>query len=233
MKLDGHIHIRPGKRDRADFQQRLKAAGVGGGVLISLAPDGFFQGTRRSTAEERLDDLFFWCAAGPDLYPFFWIDPLEADVLGQVALAVERGVVGFKVICDRYYPGHEQAMEVFTAIAQEGCPILFHSGILWDGKPSGSYNRPVGFESLLEVDGLRFCLAHISWPWTDELVAVYGKFLNAYTSRPGLTVEMFVDITPGTPPIYRRDALTRLFTVGYNVAQNVFFGVASGASEVI
>ena len=74
---------------------------------------------------------------------------------------------------------------------------------MWDGKPSGPYNRPVGFESLLEVQGLRFCMAHVSWPWCDELVAVYGKVLNGYTNRRDLTVEMFVDITPGTPPIYR------------------------------
>ena len=63
-------------------------------------------------------------------------------------------------------------MEVFRTISQADRPILFHSGILWDGKPSGPYNHPAGFESLLEVDGLRFCLAHISWPWCDELIAV-------------------------------------------------------------
>ncbi len=40
----------------------------------------------------------------------------------------------------------------------------------------------------------------------------------------GDDVEMFIDTTPGTPPLYRRDALTRLFTVGYDVARNVFFG---------
>jgi predicted TIM-barrel fold metal-dependent hydrolase len=83
----------------------------------------------------------------------------------------------------------------------------------------------------LEVEGLRFCLAHISWPWCDELVAVYGKFLNAYTSRPDLTVEMFVDITPGTPPIYRRDALAKLFCSGYDVEHNVLFGSDCDAND--
>ena len=73
------------------------------------------------------------------------------------------------------------------------------------------------------MPGLRFALAHIGWPWCDELIAVYGKFLNAL-GRNRSTVEMFVDITPGTPPIYRQRALTDLFTVGYDVADNVIFG---------
>lgn len=28
---------------------------------------------------------------------------------------------------------------------------------------------------------------------------------------------MFLDLTPGTPEIYRRDLLTKLFTIGYDV----------------
>jgi predicted TIM-barrel fold metal-dependent hydrolase len=230
MILDGHIHIGRGKRDRAELIRRLQAAGVDGGVLISLPPDTFAEGTPL-TAQERLDDLFFWCEAGPNLYPFYWIDPLAEDAIEQVTMAVERGVAGFKVICDRHYPGHERAIETFKAIAQTDRPLLFHSGILWDGKPSAQYNRPGGFEALLEVDGLRFSLAHISWPWCDELIAVYGKFLNAYTRRPDLSVEMFIDTTPGTPPIYRREALIKLFTVGYDVVHNVIFGSDSNANE--
>jgi predicted TIM-barrel fold metal-dependent hydrolase len=35
---------------------------------------------------------------------------------------------------------------------------------------------------------------------------------------------MFIDTTPGTPPLYRLDTLTKLYTVGYDVENNVFFG---------
>ena len=35
---------------------------------------------------------------------------------------------------------------------------------------------------------------------------------------------MFIDTTPGTPPIYRQEALTKLFTIGYKVEDNVIFG---------
>lgn len=178
-----------------------------------------------------MNNVLSWCAAAEDLYPFYWIDPLEDGAAEQIAMAVDKGTKGFKVICNRYYPGDKKALKVFAAIAETNRPILFHSGILWDGKPSSLYNHPSGFEVLLEIKGLRFCLAHISWPWCDEAIAVYGKFLNAYTRNPDLSVEMFIDITPGTPPIYRREALTKLFTVGYDVENNVIFGSDSCVNE--
>lgn len=222
--LDGHIHIGDGPEDRDDFVNRLKEANVDGGLIISLPPAAFPGIAHSAPCNERLDNLFFWSAAIDNLYPIYWIDPLENDAFGQIDQAIQRGVMGFKIICDRFYPAHERAMEVFNYIAQGGKPILFHSGILWDGKPSSTYNRPLSFEVLLEVDHLRFSLAHVSWPWCDELIAVYGKFLNAVSRSPDLSVEMFIDITPGTPAIYRQQVLTKLFTVGYDVQHNIIFG---------
>jgi predicted TIM-barrel fold metal-dependent hydrolase len=170
-----------------------------------------------------LENVLAWCAGEQDVHPFYWIDPLETDALRQVDLALSSGVAGFKVICDHFYPGDVAALRTFRAIAEAGKPILFHSGILWDGKPSSHYSRPVAFEALLRVEGLRFALAHISWPWVDECIALYGKLASARRENSA-AVEMYIDTTPGTPPIYRREALTKLFTVGYDVARNVFFG---------
>ena len=83
----------------------------------------------------------------------------------------------------------------------------------------------------MEIQGLRFALAHISWPWCDENLAVYGKIQYALAHRPDLSAEMFIDMTPGTPPIYRDDALTKLFTVGYPVIDNVLFGTDCNANH--
>ena len=74
----------------------------------------------------------------------------------------------------------------------------------------------------MDIKGLRFSLGHCSWPWIDECIALYGKFLNAYAN--GMGAEMFFDTTPGTPAIYRRELLTKLYTVGYDVEDNVMFG---------
>ncbi len=111
-----------------------------------------------------------------------------------------------------------------------GKPILFHSGILFDGQPSANHNRPGNFEALIEVKGLRFTLAHISWPWCEECVAVFGKFQDAVWERPELNVEMFIDVTPGTPPMRRRDALYTVF--GYEqIEKNVLFGTDGRAND--
>lgn len=222
MILDGHVHIRGRNVDAAAFLARIKEAGVDGAVVISLPPACFNR--EALGADERLDNLLRWTEADENLFPFLWIDPADGGAVAQVDAGVKRGVAGFKVICGHHHPGDARAMPVYRKIAAAGKPILFHSGILWDGKPSGNFCRPCNFEALLGVDGLRFTLAHISWPWCDECVAVYGKVLNAGAGRQTAPVEMFVDVTPGTPPIYRRDALTKLFTVGYDVGHNVIFG---------
>jgi len=231
MILDGHIHTRDGEADRKAFVRKMAEAGVGGGAVTSLPPPSFKSYAGSAPPAERLDKLFWWCEAGAELYPMYWLDPIEDDAVQQVELAVKRGVAGFKIICDRFPPGDKRAMKAYRAIAKAGKPILFHSGILWDGKASSMFNRPAEFECLIEVEGLRFSLAHISWPWCDEAIAVYGKFLVARRRRSELSVEMFIDITPGTPPIYRREALTRLFTIGYELKGNVVFGSDSAANE--
>jgi predicted TIM-barrel fold metal-dependent hydrolase len=236
MILDGHTHIYAPKKGRprrnpSEFMERLGQAGVDGGVVVSIAPPTFKAYGDPVKASARLDDVLDACEAGEHLYSFFWIDPMEPDAFEQVDEAVERGIRGFKVICHAYEPGAPRAMEVFGRIAAKNRPILFHSGILWDSTASSQYNRPVLFEPLIELDGLRFALAHIGWPWTDESIAVYGKFDESRRGRHS-TAEMFVDTTPGTPPVYRRDALTKLFTAGagpgglvlFRVENNVLFG---------
>lgn len=220
--LDGHIHILNKTIDKGGLAEKFIEAGIDGGIILSLPPQslnfGYFG------QQERLDNLFECKEAASNLYPFYWIDPTESNALDQVKLAEEYGVYGFKIICNNFYPDDKRALKVFKAIAHINKPILFHSGILWDGAVSSQYNRPAGFEALLQIDGLKFSLAHASWPWIDECIALYGKFQNAYSRRPDLSVEMFIDITPGTPPIYREELLTKLFKVGYDVQNNIIFG---------
>ena len=162
MILDGHIHTRKLIRHTEDLFPAFRKAGVDGGVVISLPPEDFRAGYIKEPSMKRLEHVLALCEGKQELYPFFWVDPLEHDAAGQVREAAARGIAGIKIICDRFAPGHEQAMQVYAATAREELPILFHSGILWDGAPSSSNSRPAEFEPLLEVEGLRFSLAHIS-----------------------------------------------------------------------
>jgi len=223
MILDCHIHISDRHIDHEVFVENLKKAGIDGGVVLSLSPQRSRKGEEPCSNQDRLNEMMALTQSYPNLYPFYWLDPTEADAIEQVDEAVKAGVAGFKVICNHFYPGDPVALRVFRRIAKAGLPILFHSGILWDEGFSSKYNRPGEFEALLEVEGLRFALAHISWPWCDECLAVYGKLQNSRRRRE-YGIEMFIDITPGTPPIYREEALYKLLHVGYDLENNILFG---------
>ena len=233
MILDGHIHIYSRLKDVPGFVARLAEAGVDGGLVMSVAPPAFPAFADPTPATARLDEVLAVSRAVPKarLFPFFWIDPMEHDALEQVDEAVKRGIAGFKVICHAYYPGDPTAMRVYGRMAEHGRPILFHSGILADGRPSSRYNRPAEFECLIDVGGVRFALSHLGWPWCDELIAVYGKMTDAPVCRPGVRVEMFIDTTPGTPRIYRQDAFAKLFASGCDPANNIFFGSDRGVND--
>jgi len=227
MIIDGHIHILKKGFSRDTFLQKLEDAGIEGGIIFSLPPENSMPVSSDLSFEERIDNLTGLCNGDNTLFPFFWIDPIADDAEIQVDRAVKKGIRGFKVICNRYYPDDKKALHTFNVIAEHGYPVMFHSGILWDGTVSSKYNRPINFEILLTVRNLRFSLAHISWPWTDELIALYGKFQNAYQINPDVSCEMFIDTTPGTPAVYREEVFRKLLNSGYRVEDNLFFGTDS------
>ena len=136
MILDCHVHLIKPDLGHQALAAKMKAAGVDGSVLISMPPGCFptFQGPKG--AKERLEHVLAWTKALPNTYPFFWIDPTEPDAAAQVDLALSMGVDGFKCICNHFYPGDPKAMDIWRKVAAAGKPMLFHSGILWDGTPS-------------------------------------------------------------------------------------------------
>lgn len=224
-RYDCHIHARHGKPAPASLPAELAAAGIAGGAIFSENPDPAGKDIPAPPCPEAcIDNVLEWTSVAPGLFPFYWINPVADGAEKVVDLALSKGIMGFKVLPGTFMPGDERALPVYRRIAEAGKPVLFHSGILWDGRYSSCFTRPGNYEALLAVKGLRFALAHISWPWVDECIAVFGKLLNARQMWGDETPEMFVDITPGTPPIYREEALTKLFTVGYDVHDHVLFG---------
>jgi len=225
MILDGHIHImkRIDEGCGDELKKRLEASGVSGGAVISYPPAANYTGEAFPWGE-RLKEVVDFAETDEKLYPMFWIDPMQDDAKDQVDAACKNCIDGFKIICDAFLVSDKKAMEIVRYIAAKGKPVLFHSGILWDGKVSSKFNRPIEFECLLEVEGLKFALAHVSWPWHDECIAMYGKILEANAHNKGLSAEMFIDLTPGTPPIYREEVLTKVLKTGYDVENNIIFG---------
>ena len=229
MKIyDVHIHALGGKPDPEGLIKKFDRLGLYGGCIFSSPPEGVLDGYGASI-DERLKETLAWCDGYEGrFFPVLWIDPYEENVIGNMNRAAAKGICAFKIICNGFYIYEDRPMEVLTEAARLNKPVFFHSGILWNKEQASSkYNRPLHWEALLKIKGLKFSMGHCSWPWIDECIALYGKFLNSLSS--GETAEMFFDITPGTPEIYRRELLTKLYTVGYDVGDNIFFGSDSTA----
>ncbi|MCL2318661.1 MAG: amidohydrolase family protein [Treponema sp.] len=231
MLIDCHVHTAAGISPGENILKQLDAAGVEKMILLSHHPSSFNPPENRQNKNwnkapeprDALKALMEWAAFSKRIIPFFWIDPLDGDAFDQVDRAIAAGVAGFKVICNRFFPCDPRPMQVWERIAKAGKPILFHSGILYTPVPASIYNRPAGFEPLFGIPGLRFAMAHVSWPWCDEMLAVYGYW--SYLKRQGITTaELFIDTTPGTPRIYRREVFSKIYTIGYDVEDNVIFG---------
>jgi predicted TIM-barrel fold metal-dependent hydrolase len=231
MIIDCHVHTARAQVSRDEFLKQLDAAGVDKVILLSFHPASFCSppGNENTewggllTPDESLKGVMEWARFSDRIIPFFWIDPLDGDAFDQVDRAVDAGIGGFKVICNRFYPGDDRPMRVWEHIAGTGKPMLFHSGILYSATPSSKYNRPVGFEPLFTIPQLRFAMAHVSWPWCDEMLAIYGYWSNL--KRQGLSsAELFIDTTPGTPRIYRREVFGKLYGIGYDIENNIIFG---------
>lgn len=230
MKIfDMHIHCKDTVACPDALIQSMEKAGVYGGCVFSSPPkEQDYDGLGVLSFDERIEQVLSWTKGYEDrIFPVLWIHPFEENITQKVHEAVARGIVAFKMICTNYYVYDRQSMALLREIAKLGVPVFFHSGILWDGNVSSKYNRPINWEALLDIEGIKFSMGHCSWPWVDECIALYGKFLNA--KNQGKHVEMFFDITPGTPKIYREELLTKLYTIGYNVGDNVMFGLDSCA----
>ena len=219
---DMHIHLGFADMVSENVIARMEKAGVYGGCIISEPPHEY-DGKQTKSFEERLSHVLEFTKPHKDrLFPVMWIHPHEENIKNKIDIAVEKGIVAFKIICSNFFVYEDSCMEVLKHIAKVGKPVIFHTGILWDGQVSSAYNRPINWEHLINIKGLKFALAHCSWPWYDECIALYGKYLNAKLG--GETAEMFLDLTPGTPEIYREDLIKKLFTIGYDFGDNILFG---------
>ncbi len=165
------------------------------------------------------------------ILPLAWIDPAHPDAAKIADWSVrDCGMLGFKMIPTSWYPDDPRVKEVYAVAQELDVPIEFHSGILWLHGDNSKYNRPAGYEALWDFPGVRFSLAHIGWPWTDECIAVVQKFKvlnNRDESRD--THQAMIDLTPGTPLIYRKDALLKCLTCCG--ADFMIFGSDSGIPD--
>ncbi|MCK4282776.1 MAG: amidohydrolase family protein [Candidatus Brocadiae bacterium] len=218
MYSDCHIHCRP-DADGDEVLKAMDAREMGKAVLIAPQMTG-----SNEEAMESIDIIARICAPDPErLIGFAWIEPTLSGAVEHVECAInEKGLKGIKMIPDHWYPYEERFFPVYEKIEELRKPILFHSGILFGNLDSSRFCRPVFYEVMIHFPRIKFALAHISWPWTDECIAVAGRMRAAAQRGAVPQMQMYIDTTRGTPDFYRADALDK--ALKYIGAERLVYG---------
>ncbi|MET7320564.1 amidohydrolase family protein [Streptomyces sp. NPDC005549] len=144
------------------------------------------------------------CAAHADvLVPFASVDPHKgrAGLREARRLVEEHGVRGFKFhpSIQAFSPDDRMAYPLYEAIEELGVPALFHTGQtgIGAGVPGGGGIRLKCSNPMLVDDvavdfpELRIILAHPSFPWQDEALAVATHKPYVYIDLSGWSPKYF------------------------------------------
>jgi predicted TIM-barrel fold metal-dependent hydrolase len=144
------------------------------------------------------------CAEHADvLIPFASVDPHRGRAAVRLVrrLAGEHGVRGFKFhpSLQGFHPNDRLAYPLYEAIAELELPALFHTGQtgIGAGVPGGGgirlkYSNPMDVDDVAaDFPDLRIILAHPSFPWQDEALAVASHKPNVYIDLSGWSPKYF------------------------------------------
>ena len=215
--VDCHVHLK-GEPDAAAVLKRMDANGVARLLVLSEC-----ERTSLAKTRENLLRAKKLCDAAPDrLSCLAWVNPTLAGVGDLAAEALEKlGFAGLKIIPDHWF-AYEERLEPFWA-RMDGlnARILFHTGILYGFEDGSRFCHPVYLEKLLHYPRIRFAMAHISWPWCEDCLAVMGR-MRAAAGYKAEGWQSYVDLTPGTPKHIRKQAIAN--AVSFCGVERILYG---------
>jgi predicted TIM-barrel fold metal-dependent hydrolase len=210
---DCHVHCHDGTETAEQVLREMDKAGITRVSLFSYFPGNVRElcpPPSRSQFRSAIDHVAAIQAAAPDrIHGLCWADPRTDGVVEEIEYALaDRGLHGVKMIPNHWSASDEFMYPLYEKLRELNKPIHFHSGILYAFGDSSRFCRPVLYEALINFPGLRFAMAHISWPWVDECIALFGHFNSvAHTRRTNC--QMWIDCSRGTPDVWRLDALRK------------------------
>jgi predicted TIM-barrel fold metal-dependent hydrolase len=212
MIIDCHVHAR-GTETGDSIRRAMDSAGVDQMCLFSPYYSAELGGGAYAATEEGMQQAVEWLGtivaqASDRIIGFAWIDAQWPSATRTLERAVELGIRGMKSIPNHWYPTDDCALALYAKMEELGVPGIFHSGILFGFRDGSRFCQPVYYEALINYPKVKFALSHISWPWVDECLAVAGRF-RAATRHGSGEMQMSIDLTPGTPRIWRGEALRK------------------------
>jgi predicted TIM-barrel fold metal-dependent hydrolase len=140
------------------------------------------------------------------LIPFASIDPAKGKLGAREArrLVESFGIRGFKFhpSMQGFFPNDRSAYVLYEAIAEAGVPALFHTGQtgVGAGMPGGNgirlkYSNPMYLDDVAaDFPDMPIILAHPSFPWQEEALAVATHKPNVYIDLSGWSPKYFPEI---------------------------------------
>jgi uncharacterized protein len=168
-------------------------------AVIFTVDDEAGMGRRRLGNREVLEAA----QANPDvLIPFASVDPHKGKMAVREAREmVAAGVRGFKFHpnIQAFWPNDHAYYPFYEVIAEAGLIALFHSGTtgIGAGMPGGAgvrlkYSNPMHVDDVAaDFPELDIILAHPSFPWQDEALAIAVHKPNVYIDLSGWSPKYF------------------------------------------
>ncbi len=137
------------------------------------------------------------------LIPFASIDPAKGKMGAREArrLVQEYGVRGFKFhpSMQGFYPNDRKAYVLYEAIQEARVPALFHTGQTGAGAGARGglgvrlkFSNPIFLDDVaVDFPDMPIILAHPSFPWQDEALAVATHKPNVYIDLSGWSPKYF------------------------------------------
>jgi len=162
--------------------------------------------TERETGQARIrnEEVAEEAAQHPDaLIAFASVDPMRGKMGAREVrrLVGEYGVRGFKFhpSAQGFYPNDRAAYLVYEAIAEAGLPAIFHSGqtgigagLAGGGGIRLKYSDPMFLDDVaVDFPSLPIIIAHPSFPWQDNALAVATHKPNVYIDLSGWSPRYF------------------------------------------
>jgi uncharacterized protein len=152
------------------------------------------------------DEVLEAARANPDvLIPFGSVDPHKGKLgVREARELIEQGVRGFKFHpnIQAFWPNDHEWYPLYEVIAEAGLIALFHSGTtgIGAGMPGGGgvklkYSNPMLVDDVAaDFPELDIILAHPSFPWQEEALAVAVHKPNVYIDLSGWSPKYFPEI---------------------------------------
>jgi uncharacterized protein len=190
-----HGHRQPSIDETAAYYRERRMAAV----IFTVAAE-FATGHPRISNEEVAES----CAAHADvLIPFASVDPHKGRAGAREArrLVRDHGVRGFKFhpSIQGFAPDDRMAYPLYEVIEELGVPALFHTGqtgigagVRGGGGIRLKYSNPMLVDDVaVDFPDLRIILAHPSFPWQDEALAVATHKPYVYIDLSGWSPKYF------------------------------------------